>query len=191
MLAKTKIAGLVVALMALSVPMVWADNGDVKPTPQADASHQSGDWHHGKHEHMMAKILNLSEDQEKQLKDIKQKQKETMKSVFEQIKTNREAFEAEIVKATPDMNKINDAQTQIKTFQSQMMDNHLNFILAIKKIMTPEQFAGYMALEKEEDMMKHGGQGQFGHKDGFGKDGEGNKHWGDKEDKEHSSGEQD
>ncbi len=197
---KLKQLGLLMALMALSVPMVWADNGDVKSTSGGDPSHQGGDWHRGQEGHMMAQILNLSEDQQKQLKDLKQKQKEAMKSIFEQIKTNKETFEAEIVKATSDMNKINDTQTQIKTLQSQMVDSHLNYILAIKKIMTPEQFAGYMALEKEEDMMKHEGHDKFGHKYGFGdqlgvsgmrtKGGDGQKHWGDEGDKGHFPGNQ-
>jgi len=167
MSVKTKITGLVVVLMAFSVPIVYADNGG---TPEA--SHHDGDWHHKAQDmHMMAKILNLSEDQVKQLKDAKKKQRETMKSVFEQMKSNREAFNAEIVKASADMSKINDLQAQLKTIQGQMVDNHLNSILDIKKILTPEQFAGYMALEKARKMMMHQHMhGQFGHKDGDHKD---------------------
>jgi Spy/CpxP family protein refolding chaperone len=167
MLAKTRIAGLMMTLMAVSAPLVWADNGVVP-----DSSHQAGDWHHGQHDpmRMMAKVLNLSDDQVKQLKDSHQKQKEAMKSVFEQMKSNREAFDAEISKATPDMGKIADIQIQIKTLQSQMVDNHLNSLLEVKKILTPEQFAGYMALTKERRMMKRHmmGHGKFGHKDGIG-----------------------
>ena len=159
MIAKTKIAGLMVAVMVLSAPMVWADNGCFRRLllNRMAICIRAVVGITVEKAHMMAKILNLSEDQEKQLKDIRQKQKEAMKSIFEQMKSNREAFEAEIVKATPDMSKINDIQTQIKTIQSQMVDNHLNSILEIKKIMTPEQFAGYMALEKEEEMMRHEG----------------------------------
>lgn len=171
MLTKTKIAGLAVALMALSAPMVYADNGPATPTTggggDKDSWHQDGDWHHGQKGNMTAEILNLSEDQEKQLKDSRQKHKDAMKSMFGQMKADRESFDAEIVKAAPDMNKINDIQTQIKNLQSQMADNHLSSLLEIKKIMTPEQFAGWMALEKEEDMMKH--------------EGHGHKHWGDKQ----------
>lgn len=189
MATKTKILGLMLATaVGLASPMlVWADNGDVKPVSDEKIAHHDGDWFHAKHEHMMAQILNLSEDQEKQLKDIKQKKREAKKSIFEQIKANREAFEAEIVKATPDMTKINDTQTQLKAIQSQMVDNHLNFILEIKKLLTPEQFAGYMALEKEEDMMKMEGRHKFGHREEFGKGGEGHEHWGDKSDEEHEA----
>ncbi len=49
------------ALMALSVPLVYADNGDVKSTGE---THQDGDWHHAQREQMTAKVLNLSDDQE-------------------------------------------------------------------------------------------------------------------------------
>lgn len=165
-------------LMALSVPFGYADNGDVKTTGTV---HQDGDWHHAQREHRTAQILNLSEDQQKQLKDIHQKQKDAMKSIFEQMKSNRNAFEAEIIKTAPDMSKVNSIQIQIKGLLSQIADNHLNKLLEIKKIMTPEQFAGYMALEKEEDIMKHEGQGKFNHKDGFGKDGNGHQRWEDKQ----------
>ncbi len=185
MLTKTRMAGLMLAAVVLFAPMaVYADNGAA-----TDFFHKEGDWHHGKKDHMasMAKILNLSDAQVKQLKDIHQKQKEAMKSIFEQMKSNRETFNAEIVKAAPDMIKINDIQAQLKTIQSQIADNHLNSLLEIKKILTPEQFAGYMALEKEEKLMRHEGHNQFGH-DQLGvsgmraKDGEGHKHWNDKSD---------
>jgi Spy/CpxP family protein refolding chaperone len=151
---KTKILGLAVALMALSAGMVYADNGG-NFAGGGDSFKGGHECHHGKMHHLTAQVLGLTEDQQKQLKSIKQKDMETMKSVFEQIKSNREALNAEIVKAVPDMNKVNDIQTQMKVLQSQMVDNHLNSILEIKKIMTPEQFVGYMALKKERKMMKH------------------------------------
>ena len=137
MLVKTRIAGLVVVLMALSAPMVYADNNE---------------GHDGHRDKMMAMVLNLSDDQVKQLKDSSEKQKTAMKSIFEQMKTNREAFDAEIVKATPDMTKITALQAEIKTIQAQMVDDHLNAIMDIKKILTPEQFAGYMALGKSQEI---------------------------------------
>jgi len=143
---------MIAAAFLLTTPMMaYADNsgGD------NDAAHQDGGWHHGTKDHMFAKVLNLTDDQQKQLKDSWKKQKETMKGVFEQIKANREAFDAEIVKATPDMNKVNEIQAQIKVLQGQMADDQLNSLLEVKKIMTPEQFAGYMALKKEKMLKKH------------------------------------
>ena len=69
MAVKTKIAGLVMAVMALSAPLVYADNsGDDKDF------HQDGAWHHGDGDHLLAKVLNLNEDLVKQLKDFKKKE---------------------------------------------------------------------------------------------------------------------
>jgi Spy/CpxP family protein refolding chaperone len=168
MLGKTKILGvMLVTAVVMNLPMwVYADNSG------GDRDwHQDGRLHHGDGEQMVAKVLNLSEDQVKQLKDLHQKQRESMKSVFAQMKSNREAFNAQIIKATPDMNKVNDLQAQLKTIQSQMIDNHLNSMLEIKKILTPEQFAGYMALKKARQlMMQHGDK---------------HKHWGNKADRDH------
>src|SRR5258708_36793096 len=92
MLAKTKIVGLMLAtgVVFTSAMLGWADNWNVKSTSGEDSSHQVGDWHHGHGDQMMAKILNLSEDQEKQLKDSLKNQKDVMKSIFEQMKSNRE-----------------------------------------------------------------------------------------------------
>jgi Spy/CpxP family protein refolding chaperone len=164
MSVKTQLTGLMVAMMALSAPMVYADMG---PGPE----HGDGGWHHKKD---YAAILNLSETQVTQLKAIQDQQKGVMKNTFDQLKTNRQAFDSEIAKATPDMSKINDLQAQLKAVQGQMIDNHLNFVMSIKKLMTPEQFAGYMALEKEGMMM---GQHKF-HKGWRKHDGDKDKDWG-------------
>jgi len=189
----TKFLGLMLAAgMVLASPMmVYADNA----AGDADASHHDhdGDWRHGPQDHIISKILNLSDDQVKQLNDIHQKQRDVRKADLEQIKSAREALSAEIVKATPDMNKVNDIQNQIKSLLSQSVDNRLNSILAIKKLLTPEQFAGYMALEKERMLMMHmmnKGHHQFDQKGGFCKLGDGPKHWEGREDKDHDFGDQ-
>lgn len=169
------------ALMALSAPVVWADSGVADKGP----SHQACGLHHDK-DQMFAKVLGLSDDQVKQLKDIHQKQKDARKTAFEQMKSDKEAIDVEIIKATPDMARINDWQAKIKTIQAQMADDHLNSVMAIKKLLTPEQFAGYMALKKAKRMMMHGHHG-FGDKGGFGKEGYEHKHWGDKADKDDES----
>lgn len=154
MRTKAILTGLMIAVMALSSSIVYADNGG-NFTGGGDNFKGEHQWHHGGSHHLMARVLNLTEDQQKQLKDIKQKQRETMKSTFEAIKTNRQAFNEEITKANPDMAKITDLQNQLKVTQAQMADNQLSSMLQIKKIMTPEQFAGFMALKKERKLMGH------------------------------------
>jgi len=193
MLAKTKMLGLMLAAaVAFASPKVYADNAGAAPVNDKDAPHQAGNWHQDHEDNMMAKILNLSDDQVKQLKDAHEKQKAAMKSNVEQMKSNREAFDAEIIKAAPDMSKVNAIQVQLKTVQAQMLDDRLNSILAVKKILTPEQFAGYMALEKARKlMMHHEGHHGFGRKDEPCKMGDARQHGNDHADEDHGPDSQD
>jgi len=103
MKAKAKILGLMMTavLIASSPMLVYADNGG----GDKDTWHQDGDRHDGDHDRFLAKILNLSDDQVKQMNDNHQKDREAMKSIFDQIKTNREALDAEIIKANADTNQ--------------------------------------------------------------------------------------
>ena len=183
MSAKLKIAGLMMVVVVSVAPMVYADNG-MGNMGDKDG-HHDGAWHHGPMDHMMAKLLNLSDDQVKQLKALHETQKDAMKAVFEQMKTSKESLNDEIIKATPDMTKVNTIVTQLKALQSQMVDAHLNDLLAVKKILSPEQFVGYMTLAKERRMKMHRHQmgmehHQFGPKGEFCKMGQDHKSWGDK-----------
>ncbi|MDE2027188.1 MAG: periplasmic heavy metal sensor [Candidatus Omnitrophica bacterium] len=159
MTAKMKMAGLAVALMGLlSFSAAYADNG-----PMGGGNMHKG-WHHEDKGKRLGEVLNLTESQDKQLQALHEQQRTQMKAVFEQMKANRQDFEAEIAKEKPDMNKINDLQTKLKSIQAQMVDDHLNGILAVKKILTPQQFAGYMALKKERQMkMMHRMHERFEH----------------------------
>jgi Spy/CpxP family protein refolding chaperone len=140
----------------LAAPMAFANNGGNfsggEDTGRAGMHHQ---WNHGSSDPLLAQVLNLNDDQKKQLDGLKTKQKEDKKALLEQIKANREALMNEIVKAAPDMNKVNDLQTQLKNIQAQKADAQLNSLLEIKKLMTPEQFAGFLALEKEHHLRNH------------------------------------
>ena len=112
---------------------------------------------------IMTKVLNLSEDQQKQLENLWTKKQESKKIIIEQVKSNRQAFDAEITKASPDMGKISTLQTELKTIESQVVDERLNSLLEVKKVMTPEQFTGFLALKKA---MKMKGMMQARHKMG-------------------------
>jgi len=171
-----------VVLMGPVASYAEGEMGDMmKPSPAGEPSHEGWKDHHAQEAKMMAQVLVLSEDQQKLLEDNHQKQQDAMKAAFEQMKTNKEALDAEIIKAVPDMKKVNDLQTQLKAIQSQMADDRFNSLLATKKILTPEQFAGYMALEKQEKLMRrHEGREQFGPKGQFCKMGDMSKHEADK-----------
>jgi Spy/CpxP family protein refolding chaperone len=165
-ITKARIIGvLMTAVLALSVPVVYADNGN-------GGNFRDGHW--GKQCHYMkgksCHKLNLTDDQKKQLKDIWQKQREAMKATFEQIKANREALTNELLQTTPDVNKINDLKSKMEALGAQMLDNRINSDLEVKKILTAEQFAKYLEFQKH----KFAGRfykGEWGHR------GEGWGHW--------------
>ena len=173
-----KMTGLLIAaVLALSAPGVYADSGNggnlaggqTGPTCKTCSHKGQHEWKHAhwaKHgDHDKGDFfqkLNLTEDQKKQLEGIWQKQMEAKKATFEQIEVNGVALNKELTQPTLDMNKINELQGQLKTLQAQMVDNRLNSMLEIKKILTPEQFGKYLELHKHK----------FGDHEGWKKEGE-------------------
>lgn len=188
MAARTQL--LVIAGLILLTPVVYANTGNQgnfgpgqsvvkveRPDTDRPAPQRFNHDHRGKRDDSAARILNLTEDQKQKLNDIRTKQKEGMKASFEQMKSNREALDQEIILSNPDMNKINELQNQLKTIQSQMVDNKLNSRLEIKKVLSHEQFAGFMALERERKFRMHDWHGKrhfrthgFGHEFNGGKE---------------------
>lgn len=142
--------GLLSLLMSgvLCVPALYAQE-ETPPGPGPEA----GAMHHHKGAGLL-KQLNLTEDQKKQLEANKEKRKEEMKTWFTQMKSQREALRQELMKKDLDMAKINGIQSQIKTLQNQMADNHLNSILEVRKILTPEQFSKFLSIMEQRPKMK-------------------------------------
>jgi Spy/CpxP family protein refolding chaperone len=94
--------------------------------------------------------LNLTDDQKKQLEANKQQHRAKMESARQEMKTDREALKAELMKPQLDMSRIDQFHDRIKSLQSQMEDVKLNSILAVRAILTPEQYLKFMSL-----MQKH------------------------------------
>jgi Spy/CpxP family protein refolding chaperone len=181
---KAKIMGfLMTSLLALSVPLVYADNASNSNGPgdqsavaddQSTAGQGDHDWGHGhwgKHGDYQRGgfFKDLTDDQKKQLEDIWQKQKEAKKAIFTQIKADKTAITNELLQTTPDVNKINDLKSKLEALGAQMLDNRINSDLEVKKILTTEQFAQYLEFQKHKFGRSH--RGQWGHR------GEGWGHW--------------
>ena len=157
------------ASLICAVPAVYADTASVgaaatqpaaPSTPSAAPQAEEHAEHHGKHgwghkHHGMMDKMNLTEDQENQMKAIGEKQKEAMKADFKQMKEDGKAFRDALLEPTVDMTKINAIQAKMKASRDQMMDGHLNMMLDVKKILTPEQFKMYIKME-EHKMREHG-----------------------------------
>jgi len=76
------------------------------------------------------------------------KQREARKATFKQIKANKEALTNELLQTKPDVNKINDLKSKMKALGAQMLDNRINSNLEVKKILTAQQFAKYLEIQK-------------------------------------------
>jgi len=93
--------------------------------------------------------LNLTDDQKKQLEVNKQQHRAMMANIRQQIRMNKEAMKAELMKDQLDMVKIHAIHQRIKLLQDQMEDGRLNSILAVRKILTSEQFVKFVTLMKK------------------------------------------
>ena len=97
-------------------------------------------WHPGQRIQEIYSQLNLTETQKKQLEANKQQHRAKMESARREIKADKEMLKEELMKPQLDMLKINAVHGQIKALQNQMEDGKLNSILAVRAILTPEQF---------------------------------------------------
>ena len=90
--------------------------------------------------------LNLTDEQKQQLDVNKKGHRAKMESARQEFKTDKQALQAEIMKTPLDMSKVNALHNQIKALQAQMEDDRLSSILAVRTILTPEQFTKFINL---------------------------------------------
>ena len=112
--------------------------------PGTDASSQKR--HTGQRIHEIYSQLNLTDDQKKQLEANKQQHRAKMQSVRQEIKADKETLKEQLMKSQLDMPKINAIHEQIKSLQNQMEDDKLNSIVAVRAILTPEQYLKFVNL---------------------------------------------
>ena len=110
----------------------------------ADGSSQK--WHSGQRIQEIYNQLNLTDVQKKQLEANKEQHRAKIQSTRQEMKTYREALQQELMRPQVDLPRINAIHNQIKSLQSQMEDDRLSSILAVRAILTPEQFLEFVNL---------------------------------------------
>ncbi len=103
-------------------------------------------WHSGQRAQEIYSQLNLTDEQKKRLEANKQQHRAKMQSAHQGIKADKEALKGELMKSQLDMPKINQIHDQIKSLQNQMEDEKLNSIIAVRAILTPEQYLKFVNL---------------------------------------------
>ncbi len=129
------------------------------PSAHAD---QKADRFSKKHERMEKKIeeiysqLNLTPEQKKEIENNKLANREKRKALFEKMRAQKEALNQELMKTDLDMAKITEIQNNIKALQSQIVDERLESVLAVRKILSAQQFAGFIAQMEKSRQERRG-----------------------------------
>jgi Spy/CpxP family protein refolding chaperone len=111
--------------------------------------------HYGQRTQEIYSQLNLTDSQKKQLEVNKQQHRAKMESARREIKADKETLKEELMKSRLDMPKIKAVHDQIKLLQNQMEDGKLNSILAVRAILTPEQFKILQGRRDERNEHDH------------------------------------
>jgi len=112
--------------------------------------------------------LNLSPEQQAQLKENRQKYHELSKGLREELREEHTALRQELNKPESDEKAVNKLTAYISEIQAKMVKLRTRKILEIKKILTPEQFQKFNELAEErhksfKEGFKHGfKKGRFG-----------------------------
>jgi Spy/CpxP family protein refolding chaperone len=137
--------GLVAIFFAASVPLAYANH-----------SHKDEKkWKEHKEE--MFKDLDLTAEQKKQLEAHKKQKHEDMNKMMQEIEAKEKALNAELAKENLDMTKINQIQADLKSLESQKVDQRVKHMIEMRQTLKPEQY------KKLSD--KHHSHGMHDHKE--------------------------
>lgn len=102
---------------------------------------------------MMEKMtadLGLSQAQQDQMKALREAGEEKSKALKDKIRGIREAMRTEINKLDTDMAKVNAYVEQLSVLYKEKMNQRIEGILGMKKVLTPEQFGELNAKMEEK-----------------------------------------
>ena len=86
------------------------------------------------------KELNLTPEQRDQVKAQKEATKAQKQELREAMKAKRAELKAELAKKDLDRARVNVITTEMKAITAKLVDMRVESIIALKKILTPEQF---------------------------------------------------
>ena len=100
----------------------------------------------------MARImqqLNLTEEQQQQLKTQHEKHKAQIAQMQEYLKEHRQRLKEELESPDADKNRINNIITEMKETEGRLMYLRTMGILETKEILTPEQFEKLQSFHQQ------------------------------------------
>jgi len=155
----TVLISFVFAFLLINQPNVYAEHGWL--------SEKDGEWKAKWEEKRkeMHKQLGLSEEQEKQLEEHRNKFRAGSEGMREQIKVKREEIRTELQKSDFDVNKVKQSHEELKALRNKKDDARLDGILEIRKVLTDEQFKKFMELKDDFKGRGKHGESQEGEKE--------------------------
>jgi Spy/CpxP family protein refolding chaperone len=145
---RLKIAAFTIITITVLATTVFCADKTFAPEPQRKAWMEKMKAR----EDALYKKLNLTEDQKRALEINKTRDRERMKALFQQVKDKRAMMRQEIQSDTLNMDKVNQLNAEMKNLEAQILDQRLQGILSVRKILTPEQFKKF-TVEIEKHVM--------------------------------------
>lgn len=99
--------------------------------------------------------LDLTPEQEEQIKEHRKKHREERKTARKLIRKKRKALKEELNKPDSDLNKVDEIALQIKDLMGQQIDRRIESILTMKEILTPGQFKKMSETIEEKRKRMH------------------------------------
>ena len=93
--------------------------------------------------------LGLTPEQDKQLKDHRDRHRSQMETLHKEIEAKREQIGEELQKTDFDIRKVQQIHGDLKSLKARMEDNRLEGILEVRKILTQDQFSKFMKLKED------------------------------------------
>ncbi len=124
-----------------------SSNSIVAQNALAQAPTQKKEWEN-KREKMFQK-LNLSADQQAQIKSIMEQAKTSNQGLRQQVKTAREQLKTLMTSSDASDDAIRQAHQQVQTLGQQMGDQRFDTMLKIRNVLTPAQRTKFAELRKQ------------------------------------------
>lgn len=139
-----------ISALALITPLVYASSNLPERKPQRgnefkeEMEARRNQFYEG---------LGLTDGQKKVLEENRKKYREKEEALFREMREKMELIRSELQNDTLNMEIIYQINNEIKKTQAQMLDDRLEGILEVRKVLTPKQFKMFNA--KMEERYRH------------------------------------
>lgn len=121
----------------------------------------------GNHHEKMVQELNLTEEQQSEMKALKESQKGDKGTIHEEYKTIQSELDALLRQSNVDQKKIDAQIAKMAKLTTDKMNRRVAHLLEMKKILDENQFNKLLDMKKERMGKGHKGKGKGCKSDGY------------------------